>query len=120
MAASPHLLTFAEKKAVRRRASDECTLRTHMSLLDASCIRVIAESVGIAQVSDEVAEALAPDVEYRLRDIVQACSRSVVRERASHPFGRWRRSRSGRHRGPELPARASCVAPLASVALPSD
>jgi len=54
-----------------------------MSLLDASCIRVIAESVGIAQVSDEVAEALAPDVEYRLRDIVQACSRSVVRERAS-------------------------------------
>ncbi|EOD36279.1 hypothetical protein EMIHUDRAFT_226588 [Emiliania huxleyi CCMP1516] len=48
-----------------------------MSLLDASCIRVIAESVGIAQVSDEVAEALAPDVEYRLRDIVQACSRSV-------------------------------------------
>ena len=88
-----------------------------MSLLDASCIRVIAESVGIAQVSDEVAEALAPDVEYRLRDIVQACSRSVVRERASL---RKMAALPQRHRGPELPARASCVAPLASVALPSD
>lgn len=41
-----------------------------MSLLDRNCIRVIAESVGVASVSDEVADALAPDIEYRLRDIV--------------------------------------------------
>jgi histone H3/H4 len=41
-----------------------------MSLLDRNCIRVIAESVGVSSVSDEVADALAPDIEYRLRDIV--------------------------------------------------
>ena len=34
-------------------------------------IKVIAESVGIAHLKDEVADALAPDVEYRLRDLVQ-------------------------------------------------
>lgn len=34
-------------------------------------IKVIAQSVGIAQLKDEVADALAPDVEFRLRDIVQ-------------------------------------------------
>ena len=31
---------------------------------------MIAESVGISQLKDEVADALAPDVEYRLRDII--------------------------------------------------
>jgi histone H3/H4 len=41
-----------------------------MSLLDRNCIRVIAESVGVSSVSDEVADTLAPDIEYRLRDIV--------------------------------------------------
>ena len=34
-------------------------------------VKVIAESVGIAHLKDEVADALAPDVEYRLRDLVQ-------------------------------------------------
>lgn len=34
-------------------------------------IKVIAETVGIANLKEEVAEALAADVEYRLRDLVQ-------------------------------------------------
>ena len=34
-------------------------------------IKVIAETVGIANLKGEVAEALAADVEYRLRDLVQ-------------------------------------------------
>ena len=34
-------------------------------------IKTIAESVGIASLKDEVADALAPDVEYRLRGIIQ-------------------------------------------------
>ena len=37
-------------------------------------IKVIAETVGIANLKGEVAEALAADVEYRLRDLVQASS----------------------------------------------
>ena len=36
-----------------------------------AAIKVIAESVGIAHLKDEVADALAPDVEFRLRDLVQ-------------------------------------------------
>jgi transcription initiation factor TFIID subunit 6 len=40
-------------------------------IVSRAAIKVIAESVGIARLKDEVADALAPDVEYRLRDIVQ-------------------------------------------------
>lgn len=40
-------------------------------IVSTDSIKVIAESVGIAKLKDEVAEALAPDVEYRLRDLVQ-------------------------------------------------
>ena len=40
---------------------------------DAS-IKVIAQHVGIESLADEVARALAPDVEYRLREVIQdAC-----------------------------------------------
>ena len=41
------------------------------NVVSASTIKVIAETVGISNLKDEVAEALAPDVEYRLRDLVQ-------------------------------------------------
>ena len=40
-------------------------------LVDGQTIRVIAESVGIAELPEDVAATLAPEVEYRLRDIVQ-------------------------------------------------
>lgn len=37
-------------------------------------VKVIAQTVGIENLSDEVARALAPDVEYRLREVIQdAC-----------------------------------------------
>ena len=39
--------------------------------ISSDSIKVIAETVGIANLKDEVAEALASDVEYRLRDLVQ-------------------------------------------------
>ena len=41
------------------------------SIISRDAIKVISESVGIADLKDEVADALAPDVEYRLRDIIQ-------------------------------------------------
>lgn len=34
-------------------------------------ISAIADSIGISDVSGEVARVLAPDVEYRVRDILQ-------------------------------------------------
>ena len=40
-------------------------------LITRESIKVIAQSAGIAQLKDEVADTLAPDVEYRLRDIIQ-------------------------------------------------
>lgn len=42
-----------------------------MSLLPRDSIKVIAESVGIENLSNEVAVGLASDVEYRLREIIQ-------------------------------------------------
>ena len=40
------------------------------NIISRASVKVIAESVGISQLKDEVADALAPDVEYRLRDII--------------------------------------------------
>merc|ERR1711974_164783 len=42
-----------------------------MSVLPKESIKIIAESVGIDSLSDEIASAVAPDVEYRLREIAQ-------------------------------------------------
>jgi len=42
-----------------------------MSVLPPESIKVIALSVGISNLSDEVASALAADVEYRLRELAQ-------------------------------------------------
>ncbi|KAJ7567435.1 hypothetical protein O6H91_02G146900 [Diphasiastrum complanatum] len=42
-----------------------------MSIVPKETIQVIAQSIGIPHLADEVAVALAPDVEYRMREIVQ-------------------------------------------------
>ncbi|KAG0465932.1 hypothetical protein HPP92_020096 [Vanilla planifolia] len=42
-----------------------------MSIVPKETIEVIAQSIGIASLSSDVALALAPDVEYRLREIMQ-------------------------------------------------
>ncbi|CAL9060898.1 unnamed protein product [Musa banksii] len=42
-----------------------------MSIVPKETIAVIAQSIGIANLSSDVALALAPDVEYRLREIMQ-------------------------------------------------
>lgn len=42
-----------------------------MGLLPNDTIEVIAQSIGINNLSPDVAQALAPDVEYRLREIMQ-------------------------------------------------
>lgn len=39
-------------------------------------ISAIAESIGIADLSDDASRVLAPDVEYRVRDILQVCAYS--------------------------------------------
>ena len=38
-------------------------------------ISAIAESIGVPELSAKAASVLAPDVEYRVRDILQVCSR---------------------------------------------
>eukprot|EP01018_Ginkgo_biloba_P017040 Gb_30850 [translate_table: standard] len=42
-----------------------------MSILPKETIEVIAQSIGISNLSEDVAQALAPDVEYRMREIMQ-------------------------------------------------
>jgi transcription initiation factor TFIID subunit 6 len=42
-----------------------------MSIIQPSSIQAIAHSVDIPKLSDEAAKTLAPDVEYRLREVVQ-------------------------------------------------
>lgn len=42
-----------------------------MSVVPKEAIEVIAQSIGINSLSPDVALALAPDVEYRVREIMQ-------------------------------------------------
>jgi hypothetical protein len=42
-----------------------------MSIIPKETIQVIAQSIGIHALPDEVASALAPEVEYRMREIMQ-------------------------------------------------
>eukprot|EP00879_Flechtneria_rotunda_P027105 GHRR01028973.1.p2 GENE.GHRR01028973.1~~GHRR01028973.1.p2 ORF type:complete len:107 (+),score=22.88 GHRR01028973.1:149-469(+) len=42
-----------------------------MSIIHPNAIKAIAHSVDIPKLSDEAAKTLAPDVEYRLREVVQ-------------------------------------------------
>lgn len=42
-----------------------------MSVVPKEAIEVIAQSIGIANLSPDVSLALAPDVEYRVREIMQ-------------------------------------------------
>ncbi|XP_020594333.1 transcription initiation factor TFIID subunit 6-like, partial [Phalaenopsis equestris] len=53
---------------IGRRGSS--TLTT-MSIVPKETIEVIAQSIGIANLSADVALTVAPDVEYRLREIMQ-------------------------------------------------
>jgi transcription initiation factor TFIID subunit 6 len=42
-----------------------------MSIISPDSIKAIANSVDIHKLSDDAANTLAPDVEYRLREVVQ-------------------------------------------------
>eukprot|EP00740_Mantoniella_antarctica_P007300 CAMPEP_0181350554 /NCGR_PEP_ID=MMETSP1106-20121128/1324_1 /TAXON_ID=81844 /ORGANISM="Mantoniella antarctica, Strain SL-175" /LENGTH=503 /DNA_ID=CAMNT_0023463027 /DNA_START=148 /DNA_END=1656 /DNA_ORIENTATION=- len=56
------------------KASSSHDDSTHLDHYPPASVKVIAETVGIENLSDEVARALAPDVEYRLREVIQdAC-----------------------------------------------
>jgi hypothetical protein len=39
-----------------------------------SLVKAIAESIGISSLQIEASKVLAPDVEYRVRDILQVCA----------------------------------------------
>ncbi|CAI5536133.1 unnamed protein product [Closterium sp. Naga37s-1] len=61
-----------------------------MSVVPRESVQVAAHSIGIASLGDDVAAALAPDVEYRMREIIQAraeCGR-MGRGWAGHGWGR--------------------------------
>eukprot|EP00697_Spironema_sp_BW2_P003425 gnl/Spiro4/14570_TR7852_c0_g1_i1.p1 gnl/Spiro4/14570_TR7852_c0_g1~~gnl/Spiro4/14570_TR7852_c0_g1_i1.p1 ORF type:complete len:564 (-),score=137.22 gnl/Spiro4/14570_TR7852_c0_g1_i1:8-1639(-) len=54
-----------------------------MSVLRHDSIKVIAESIGLPNLSNELAGAMAPDVEYRMREIIQAAKKFMVHSRRS-------------------------------------
>jgi transcription initiation factor TFIID subunit 6 len=47
-----------------------------MSIIHPNTIKAIAQSVDVPKLSDEAAQTLAPDVEYRLREVVQVLRRA--------------------------------------------
>lgn len=49
-------------------------VRVNMSIVPKETIEVIAQSIGINNLSPDVALAVAPDVEYRIRQIMQVSS----------------------------------------------
>ncbi|PRQ32058.1 putative transcription factor Hap3/NF-YB family [Rosa chinensis] len=44
-----------------------------MSNVPKEAIEVVAQSIGITNLSPDVALALTPDIEYRIREIMQVC-----------------------------------------------
>lgn len=42
-----------------------------MSIVPKESIQVVAQSIGVTNLSPDVIEAIAPDVEYRVREIMQ-------------------------------------------------
>ncbi|CAL1356284.1 unnamed protein product [Linum trigynum] len=52
-----------------------------MSIVPKETIEVIAQSIGISNLSSDAALALAPDVEYRLREIIQESIKSMRHSR---------------------------------------
>ncbi|XP_020534496.1 transcription initiation factor TFIID subunit 6 isoform X2 [Jatropha curcas] len=48
-----------------------------MSIVPKEAIEVIAQSIGITNLSPDVALALAPDVEYRVREIMQSLQKKI-------------------------------------------
>lgn len=46
-----------------------------MSFVQPESLQVIADSVGVPKLSADAAKALGPDVEYRLREIIQVSAR---------------------------------------------
>lgn len=49
-----------------------------MSFVQPSTVHAIAQSFEVGAVSDEAAKALSPDVEYRLREVVQVTSHCLA------------------------------------------
>lgn len=49
-----------------------------MTILPKETIQIIAQSIGINNLPDEVAAALAPDVEYRMREVMQEAIKCML------------------------------------------
>lgn len=49
-----------------------------MSVVPKEAVEVIAQSIGINNLSPDVALALAPDVEYRVREIMQVAPGDAI------------------------------------------
>lgn len=52
-----------------------------MSIVPKETIEVIAQSIGINNLSPDVSLALAPDVEYRMREIMQVLQSIICAKR---------------------------------------
>lgn len=52
-----------------------------MSFITPASVQAIAHSIDIPNLSDEAAKALAPDVEYRMREIIQVRCGGVAARR---------------------------------------
>ena len=78
-----HQLGHCDARAPRRTiatmapeppVTESVSKLSELDHLPGESIKVIAQHVGIESLADEVARALAPDVEYRLREVIQdAC-----------------------------------------------
>ncbi len=49
-----------------------------MSFVQPLTVHAVAQSLEVGAVSDEAAKALSPDVEYRLREVVQVTSHCLL------------------------------------------
>mmetsp|Transcript_29538 Transcript_29538/g.82548 ORF Transcript_29538/g.82548 Transcript_29538/m.82548 type:complete len:499 (-) Transcript_29538:15-1511(-) len=55
-----------------------------MSILNKDAVRVVAESIDIADLRDDVSSALLSDVEFRLREVIQESAKFMRRGKRTH------------------------------------
>ena len=75
-----HFCCFGDTRRTLVDTRMSATTKKDFTHLSAQSVQTIAEAFGIV-ISDDVAKAFAPDVEYRLRDIIQEALKCTKRSR---------------------------------------
>jgi hypothetical protein len=73
----PELELVLRRNHNKHNTNNTSEVPLEMGLLPKDSIKIIAEAAGVSSLPDEVAAAMASDVEYRIREITQVCDAAL-------------------------------------------